>query len=616
MRRNIILIILAIACGLGGTVQAQTVVKTERFTQMNGTKYYLHTIKGGESIEAIAKAYNTTVQVISMNNQERMGKFPEGIVIRIPVLAENATPASTQEYAYHLVEKKQTLYSICKKYGVSEEDIYKYNPNAKYGIKSGETLKIPVGHVENPDRQTPEFIYHTIKQNESINSICTLYRVDVNDLIKYNPKARTEFRPGMILTLPKTESYINRGNANDNSDVETIDQSDLIRINASKNSDYCDCEKYRHSKSKTIRLAVLLPLFVAQNEIKINGYRSDPNKNQLYQKNSPQILEFYEGVLMAAREYQLRGYNVQLDIYDTENSYSKTNEICADPELKKADLIIGPLYTENVVRAAKFAKDNQIAMVSPFAIKNEILKENPYLFQFTPSNYTSIEETAEYFSRLENANLILVYNNDSEATPAELSLIKSYREVVKKIPGLTMKEINYDNGGSTILKTAMNSAQTNVILMTSNREIFISKVINYLNGLLKNEKYKIELFGSQSWEKISNIDIEFLQNMNFSYRSANFIDYNNEEVKNFVSEFRDRFNAEPGIYGYSGYDITNYFIDQISRKGKYFHFCPEEAKKGLVYKFDFKKVAPLGGYENHSNFVLQYGEDYYLKSAE
>ena len=614
MKKRILLILMAVVC-LGGILHAQ-VERTDRFIDMNGTKYYLHTIKPGQTLEAIAQTYETTVQSIKMNNQDKMGNFKEGIIIKIPLLSSYKTPANTQEFVYHKVEKKQTLYAICKKYDVSEEEIFKYNPEARFGIKSGETLKIPVGHVENPDRQNTEFIFHTIKQNESLNSICSLYKVDIIELLKYNPKARTEFRPGLILTIPKTQEYINRPSTGDESEPEMIDHADLVRIEASENDDYCPCEKYQYTSSKTIRLALMLPLYIQQNAEKIEQYRQDPNKNALYNKTSDKIFEFYEGVLLAAREYQLRGYNVQLDVYDTENSTIKTNEICSDPNLQNSDLIIGPLYTENVIRAAKYAQKYKIAMVSPFAIKNELLKDNPYLFQLTPSTGTSIEETLEYFSSLEKSNVVMVYNNESNSTPAEMSLIKSYRDVIKKVPRLSLKEVNFDNGGITVLKSAMNAIETNIILMTSTKEVFISKVINYLNGLQKNEKYKIVLFGSQSWEKIGNIDVEFLQSMNFSYRSSSFINYENSNVKNFVSEFRDRFNSEPGIYGFSGYDITNYFLGQISNKGKYFHFCPEEPKQGLVYKFNFEKVAPLGGYENRSNFVLQYGKDYILKEAE
>lgn len=611
-KRLLLAFALSLTCGMG-TLNAQTVEKTDRFISMNGTKYYLHTIKAGETIEAIAKAYNTTVQVISMNNQERMGKFPEGIILKIPALMSNSTPASSQEFAYHKVEKKQTLYSICKKYGVTEEDIYKYNPNARYGIKAGESLMIPIGHVDSPDRQSVDFVFHTVKQNETLSSICMLYRVDINDLIKYNPSAKTDFKPGMVLTLPKSDSFAPSNDIADESDRTS--QTDLVRIEAQKNPDYKPCESYYHNKSKTIKVGLLLPLYIDQNETKLSAYKLDPNKNSLFSKNSESIFEYYEGTLMAIRDYQLRGYNIELCVYDTENNKEKTNSICADPELKNLDIIIGPLYTDNVVRVAKFAKDNQIAMVSPFAVKNDILKENPYLFQFTPGPATSIEQTAQYFSTLDDSNVVLVYDNNSSATPAEITLQRNYRDIIKKIPNLSLKEINYDNGGSSLLKSALNPMQTNVILMTSNTEVFISKVINYLTNLQKNEKYKIVLFGAQHWEKINNIDVEFLQNMNFSYRSANFIDYNNDKVKNFVSEFRDRYNVEPGIYGFSGYDIANYFIDQIIKKGKYFHFCPENETRGLVYKFDFQKVAPLGGYENRSTFVLRYGESFMLEEA-
>ena len=59
---------MALACSVG-TIDAQNVIKSETFIAMNGVKMYLHKIRPGETIEAIAKAYNTTVQIISMNNQ-------------------------------------------------------------------------------------------------------------------------------------------------------------------------------------------------------------------------------------------------------------------------------------------------------------------------------------------------------------------------------------------------------------------------------------------------------------------------------------------------------------------------------------------------------------------
>ncbi|MBP5682995.1 MAG: LysM peptidoglycan-binding domain-containing protein [Bacteroidales bacterium] len=619
MKKRIIAIIMALACGIG-PLYAQNVVKTETFISVNGIKMYLHKIRSGETIEAIAKAYNTTVQIISMHNQQYNGKFPEGIMLKIPATADNATGGSSQEFAYHQVEKKQSLYGIARKYGVSEDDIIRYNPKAKSGINVGEVLKIPVGNVQDPDRHDPNFVFHTVKQNESVNSICTLYKVDLNDFYKYNPKSKTSFKEGDVVVLPKSESFYDGQSDENVAEQDNIDNADLIRLEAAKSPDYTSCETYHYSKSKTIRVALMLPLNLTKNESLINAYINDPNKNNLSAKNTESIFEFYEGALMSIREFQLKGYNVQLDVYDTERSgnAAKMDMICEDPELKKADLIIGPLYTENVTRVAKFANENHIAMVSPFAIKNELLKDNPYLFQFTPSANTSIEETAEFFSRMTDCNLILLHSAESKLKPAEITLLRNYRNIINSINNLALKDIDFDNGGTNVLKTALNLIETNVIVVTSSDdEVFISKIINYLTNLQKNEKYKIVLLGSQSWEKINNIDVEFLQSMNFSYRSANFINYDNPKVRNFVSDFRDKFNGEPAIYGFAGYDICNYFVDQIAKKGKYFHFCPDgSTTNGLAYKFDFQKVSPLGGYENHTNFVLQYSERFTLEEVE
>ena len=611
---------MALACGIG-SLCAQTVVKNETFISVNGKKMYLHKIRKGETIEAIAKAYNTTVQIISMNNQDLQGKFPEGVMIKIPDTADNATGGSAQEFAYHRVEKKQSLYGIARSYGVSEDDIIRYNPNAARGINAGEVLKIPVGNVKDPDRHDLNFIFHTVKQNESVNSICSLYKVDLNDFYKYNQKARTSFKEGDVVVLPKTESfYEGRSDSDSEAELESLDNADMVRVEAAKSPDYTACETYHYSKSKTIRVALMLPLNLARNESLISAYINDPNKNSLAAKNTEQIFEFYEGALMSIREFQLRGFNVQLDVYDTERSgnAAKMDAICSDPELKKADLIIGPLYTENVTRVAKFANENHIAMVSPFAIKNELLKDNPYLFQFTPSNNTSIEETAEFFAGMSDCNLILLHSSEGKLKPAEMTLLRNYRNIINSINNLALKEIDFDNGGNNVLKSALNLTETNVIVVTSSDdEVFISKIINYLTNLQKNEKYKIVLLGSQSWEKVNNIDVEFLQGMNFSYRSANFINYENPKVRSFVSDFRDRFNGEPAIYGFAGYDIFNYFVGQVASKGKYFHFCPDSnASKGLAYKFDFQKVSPLGGYENHTNFVLQYSERFTLEEVE
>ena len=595
----------------------QTVEKSQQFMLILGTKYYLHTVKQGETLEAIAEAYNTTVQEIKMNNQG-VPNIQPGVLIKVPVIADNASPANNQEFAYHKVERKQTLYSICKKYGVSEEDVYKYNPHAKLGLRTGETLKIPVGNNSNPDREDINFIYHTVKQNESFNSISQLYGVEIADIVKYNQQAKFSMKPGDIIRIPKIYNGAEGVEAVTENTPDNL-SDEALRRKAMLNSDYCPCENYTYSPSKTLNIALMLPLFLSENAALSDGYKTDPQKNQL-KKNTEKIYEFYEGFLMAVKEFQTSGVNISVSVYDTKNSTVATDEILSKPELRNTDLIIGPLYTENVVRTAKFAAKYQIPMVSPFAVRNALLNDNPYLFQFSPSAQTSIEESTDYFGTLESSQVIAVHGGQ----PNELEQIKYYKENLtlnyvnnNRVPGLIFKEILFDEGGLARITEAMSSTETNVILVPGNDEVLITKVINHLTNLQKTEKYKVVLFGSQSWERYSNTDIEFLQAMSFSYRTPSFIDYSNPTVKNFVSQFRSLFNAEPGIYGFSGYDIAEFFIGELKKHGKYFQFCldSQNEEQGLVYKFKFKRVSPEGGFENRTNFVLKYSENFTLETA-
>ena len=611
--KKLFIILLAMACC--GMVQAQQVKKSDIFVQIFGTKYYLHTVKEGETLEAIAHAYGVTVQEINMENKALAGKISAGTSLKIPVIGSNQTPGYTQQFVYHTVEKKQTLYSICKQYGVSQEDIFQYNPDTKNGLKTGTVLKIPKGNPGKPDRQDAEFVYHTARQNETLYSLSERYNVNIEDIVKYNPNLKNGIPQGTIIRFPRN---IVPEDVTYDPEAEQVAENNIVKDRAMRKSDYVPCDGYRYDKNTTFNVALLLPLYLNNNSLQVEKVKADPEKEQLY-KNSERIFEFYEGVLLAVKEMQQKGKSVNLHVYDTENNFATTDRILNNPELKNMDLIIGPLYTDNVVRAARFSTENQIALVSPFAQKNDLLPNNPYLYQFSPSTATSIAQTADYFAELSNATVIVVHNGSA----AEVDMTKLYRNNLtrsyfsdRNVPDMIFKEINYKSGGIARVQEAMSATNTNVLLIPSNDEVFITNVVNQLATVVKTNKYKVVLFGSQSWEKYINIDVEFLQSMNFCYRSNSFTDYNNTAVKLFVSEFRDRFNTEPGIYGFSGYDIAKCFITKLYKHGKYFCFCDDDNEQGLIYKFDFKRVSPVGGFENQSTFVLRYGKDFSVEEAK
>jgi LysM repeat protein len=59
-----------------------------------------------------------------------------------PIKATMAVQVTQEKYLMHVVETKETLYAISKKYGVSIDDIIKWNNLQGLDLKKGQELKI------------------------------------------------------------------------------------------------------------------------------------------------------------------------------------------------------------------------------------------------------------------------------------------------------------------------------------------------------------------------------------------------------------------------------------------------------------------------------------------
>lgn len=130
-----------------------------------------------------------------------------------------ALQAFAQQYKYHIVKRGETTSEIARQYNISEETIFKYNPDARRGIKPDSKLVVPIGgekqqtprQTQTREGQHTEFEMHRVKRKETLFSLSQQYNVSIDDIKKYNKHLYSqELKKGERIRIPKKSSVVQR----------------------------------------------------------------------------------------------------------------------------------------------------------------------------------------------------------------------------------------------------------------------------------------------------------------------------------------------------------------------------------------------------------------------
>ena len=128
------IILISLVCSFG-TLQAQN--------------FSTHQVKSGETVESIAKRYFVTASDIYSLNPDAKKELKANTILIIPISKANQPTVTTVKelkgFRTHKTKRKETLYSLAKKYDVSEDDIKKYNKFLYANtLRKGDKLQIPI----------------------------------------------------------------------------------------------------------------------------------------------------------------------------------------------------------------------------------------------------------------------------------------------------------------------------------------------------------------------------------------------------------------------------------------------------------------------------------------
>lgn len=351
--------------------------------------------------------------------------------------------------------------------------------------------------------------------------------------------------------------------------------------NELKNLDFGNGNKEIKSPKNpdVLDIAVLLP-FRYSGERDIQSL--DPNNF---------IFEFFQGLDFSANELKKQGKQLNIQTFDTEREVSKVHAILANPFLKQADIIIGPVYPEESDIVMAFAEQYQIPFVNPLSNMNDRFEDLQYAYLFRPS-VNSMADGIIDFSRKNfvGRRLAIGYSNASR----DQQLAKKIAENSQKL-GYTIVRNDPINGRSVIdfleqiqLKSG-DEALADVIIILSDDPNVASPTF----GFMESQNINKPVLVMDSWLYFNFANYEMLEQQNFYFVSNNAIDFQKPNLEIFRENFYAEYVAYPSFNSHMGYELMQWVLQNINPKSG-FELRKNLDKNGfqngfITYGFDFRR---------------------------
>ena len=608
------------------TTYAQVPVKiSDQTVNINGKKYYIHKVEIGQTLYSVSKAYNVDREEIKRNNNLQSIEIKAGQLLKIPFTKIRNTDSSP-DFFYHKVKQGETLFSLSQKYYVTVENIIESNPVVKYGLKTDQILKIPNSFKKNREDREKNYFLYTIKADDTLYSISRKYNLSVEDLLKLNPDAKNGIKIGQTIKIPNNSVQNNdiQNNSEINDTTDNILNTGLNDPLYFTEDGITPCNQFEYTNGKSFEVVLLLPLFLEQNLHYINNYNKE--KDPMFYKNTKRFTELYEGVLLALQKVKSQGFSINLNVFDTENDSLKVENIMASLNYPNVDLIIGPVYSKNVIIASEYAARHHINLISPLSKNLSLLNNNPFVFQTVPSMNAETDKISEILKQHnDSTNVILIYDGSEN----QLKIVNRFKQnfslndTLRTLTDTSVfKIIKYDSDikmmdeEQTKINRALKPKFNNIVYIPYDNEVFVTQVIDKLYA--DNDSMQIEIIGSDNWINFQNINSATFNKLSFNFVSPFYIDYNSAEVKDFIKTYRTIYETEPSFFAFQAYDITCYFLNSLRKYGRIFQFCisPEDTflnSHGLIYNFNFERINTQSGFENKAVFILKFNDSFQLE---
>lgn len=553
----------------------------------------------------------------------------------------------------HIVREKQTLFSIAKAYDVTVDDIYSFNPSLKEtGLKKNAIILIPSAEAlsaaqpaEKPSatgqdagtetKQTAEpqkepkteveqkvaedvqLIQptqemkekpavqprktsarkqktHTVKWYEDLDVIAEKYGVTVEAIMMVNNLTGRKLTKRQKLIIPEPGETVTPDLISPEPDPDTVrDEAETVTA-PEEPADTTVTEipdtdpDWLFAPKDEVNVTLILPMKASTESVSRNN------------------MDFYSGVLLAVKDLADAGISTQLNVYD---SSDETHPILSE-DIDDSDLIIGPVSSTDLRMLLESDTDPRM-VISPLDSRAEELAYRHSNFIQVPTPQMSQYKDIMNWIRedlMPGDTLIMIKEKTARQTESVKQMIQAADS-----SGLTFIPFSYSIlEGRDItepLTSLMTATGTNRVVIASESEAFVNDVVRNLSILLYN-KLNVVLYAPARIRNFETIEVENLHKTAAHISLGYLIDYDSQQVKNFLLKYRALYNTEPTQYAFQGYDIATYFIGMCGKYGSQWARKLDDGESQMLQSTFMFVPAENGGYVNQGIRRLVYGEDW------
>jgi LysM repeat protein len=545
-----------------------------------------------------------------------MREFKIIIILFFVVIATSC--AQQKKYISYTVKKGETLKIIAKRIGIKTKELMRLNPDT--GRKPApETLII----IPNNGYKSPIANNILDKLNDSITTEANIAVKDTlaNTFVLHKvSKGDTFYNLTRAYNVSEEELKI----LNPLLDVSGLQLEMLLKIKPIEEENNILIYKDTIQENPSLKLAMMLPFRAIEYD---TIEAKDIFKNNRLVNITTDI---YLGASMAVDSLIKLGIDIELSVFDTGRKDTKLDSILTATDFSNTDVIIGPLYSEEV---PKVAVRSGTSVVFPVYSKKQTSFKSSKIIKTFADREVHQEGLINYiYNNYGNENILII--GDSSTTSIRNSnLIKSKLLLHDSI---NEPQIIYPNLGYIRKDYVINALKAEVgnwvILATDNR-VISSDVINSLISLPVEEPEEeeeeeddeeeesdepemqilpedtvIKVFGIFKSSQFDRIDNNKLAKLGFTFTSDTFYEESSPEIQLFNQQYFNQNHVYPSYYATKGFDIVFDVGMRLASGNKLKQTFKNGTSYRLESKFDYTKDL-FKTTSNKGIYILEYNSD-------